>query len=72
VELGHSRAFHTRNPFAWMEAMSLEAKTNFFEGRVSEYARAPADPLGAARDDPSSQAAAGGVVDVFRMEDLDF
>jgi ribonucleoside-diphosphate reductase subunit M2 len=29
-----------RNPFDFMERISLPNKTNFFEGRVSEYARA--------------------------------
>jgi ribonucleoside-diphosphate reductase subunit M2 len=28
------------NPFPWMELISLTGKTNFFEARVSEYARA--------------------------------
>ena len=28
------------NPFSWMELISLNGKTNFFEGRVAEYARA--------------------------------
>jgi len=27
------------NPFVWMELISLQGKTNFFEKRVSEYAR---------------------------------
>lgn len=29
--------FHTANPFEWMETISLNGKTNFFERRVSEY-----------------------------------
>jgi ribonucleotide reductase beta subunit family protein with ferritin-like domain/glutaredoxin len=40
VDLGHSKMFHTPNPFPWMELISLEGKTNFFESRVSEYSRA--------------------------------
>jgi ribonucleotide reductase beta subunit family protein with ferritin-like domain len=40
LELGYDRAFGTANPFPWMEMISLSGKTNFFEGRVSEYARA--------------------------------
>ena len=40
LELGYERAFGTANPFPWMEMISLSGKTNFFEGRVSEYARA--------------------------------
>lgn len=40
LQLGVSKLFHTPNPFAWMESISLEGKTNFFEKRVSEYALA--------------------------------
>lgn len=40
VDLGHSRMYNTPNPFPWMELISLEGKTNFFESRVSEYSRA--------------------------------
>lgn len=32
--------FKTANPFDFMELISLEGKTNFFERRVSEYANA--------------------------------
>ncbi|NDC36888.1 MAG: ribonucleoside-diphosphate reductase, partial [Proteobacteria bacterium] len=31
---------NTKNPFPWMEMLGLEGKTNFFERRVSEYAKA--------------------------------
>jgi ribonucleoside-diphosphate reductase subunit M2 len=27
------------NPFEWMETISLQGKTNFFEKRVGEYAK---------------------------------
>ena len=37
--LGHSRYYHTANPFDFMDLISLQGKTNFFEKRVSEYAR---------------------------------
>ena len=30
--------YNTSNPFMFMERISLEGKTNFFERRVSEYA----------------------------------
>merc|ERR1711998_379570 len=38
VALGHSKMFNTKNPFDWMELISLQGKTNFFEKRrrVSE------------------------------------
>jgi len=40
LALGCSKIFHTRNPFDWMELISLQGKTNFFERRVGEYQRA--------------------------------
>jgi ribonucleoside-diphosphate reductase beta chain len=40
TDLGHSRFFSVKNPFPWMEMLGLEGKTNFFERRVSEYAKA--------------------------------
>lgn len=36
-QIGVPAIWGTPNPFDWMEAISLEGKTNFFEGRVSEY-----------------------------------
>merc|ERR1711972_298621 len=38
--LGHSKMFGTKNPFDWMELISLQGKTNFFEKRVGEYQKA--------------------------------
>ncbi|MEE3077958.1 MAG: ribonucleotide-diphosphate reductase subunit beta [Bdellovibrionota bacterium] len=35
--LGLAAEYGTANPFDWMELISLEGKTNFFEKRVSEY-----------------------------------
>jgi ribonucleoside-diphosphate reductase subunit M2 len=32
--------YFDRNPFDWMEMISLEGKANFFECRVGEYQRA--------------------------------
>ncbi len=40
VSLGCSKVYNATNPFPWMEMISLEGKTNFFERRVSEYAKA--------------------------------
>ena len=40
VELGCPKHYHTLNPFSWMELISLQGKTNFFEKRVGEYAKA--------------------------------
>ena len=40
VALGYSKLYHVLNPFDWMEMISLQGKTNFFERRVGEYQRA--------------------------------
>ncbi|KAI8053121.1 ribonucleoside-diphosphate reductase small chain [Gilbertella persicaria] len=40
VALGFSKHYHTSNPFDFMELISLQGKTNFFEKRVSDYQRA--------------------------------
>jgi ribonucleoside-diphosphate reductase subunit M2 len=38
--LGHSKLYNVSNPFDWMELISLQGKTNFFEKRVGEYQKA--------------------------------
>merc|ERR1712004_271620 len=38
--LGHSKVYNVSNPFDWMELISLQGKTNFFEKRVGEYQKA--------------------------------
>ena len=40
MQLCNEKIFNTSNPFDFMETISLEKKTNFFESRVSEYALA--------------------------------
>lgn len=37
VELGFDKIYKRENPFAFMDNISLEGKTNFFEKRVGEY-----------------------------------
>ena len=37
VQLGYKKIYNISNPFDWMEMISLESKTSFFERRVSEY-----------------------------------
>uniref|UniRef100_A0A286XHG8 Ribonucleoside-diphosphate reductase subunit M2 n=1 Tax=Cavia porcellus TaxID=10141 RepID=A0A286XHG8_CAVPO len=39
LELGFGKVFQVENPFDFMENISLEGKTNFFEKRVGEYQR---------------------------------
>lgn len=38
--LGASKLYQTKNPFPWMEMISLQGKTNFFEKRVGDYQKA--------------------------------
>jgi ribonucleoside-diphosphate reductase beta chain len=37
VELGYDRVYNATNPFDFMEMISLQGKTNFFEKRVGDY-----------------------------------
>jgi ribonucleoside-diphosphate reductase beta chain len=40
LELGCEQIYFATNPFDWMELISLQGKTNFFEKRVAEYQKA--------------------------------
>lgn len=60
--LGHPKLFGAANPFEWMESISMQGKTNFFERRVGEYAKAGV--RGALEK-------AGAEADVFSL-DMDF
>lgn len=40
VELGCAKQFNVSNPFDFMEMISIQGKTNFFEKRVGEYQKA--------------------------------
>jgi ribonucleoside-diphosphate reductase beta chain len=40
VELGCKRVYNSNNPFDFMDMISLQGKTNFFEKRVGEYQKA--------------------------------
>ena len=40
VQLGYDKIYNVTNSFDFMDMISLESKTNFFEKRVSEYALA--------------------------------
>ena len=39
AQLGASKVYNVSNPFDFMELISLEGKTNFFEKKVSEYSK---------------------------------
>jgi len=43
LQLGYDKIYGTANPFPFMELISLESKTNFFEKRVADYALATKD-----------------------------
>jgi ribonucleoside-diphosphate reductase subunit M2 len=40
VQLGCGKYYKVENPFDFMDLISLQGKTNFFEKRVSDYQRA--------------------------------
>jgi len=40
IELGCDREYNTANPFDFMDMISLQGKTNFFEKKVAEYQKA--------------------------------
>ena len=47
VALGNNKIYFSENPFDWMDLISIQGKTNFFEKKVGEYQKAgvnqPAD-----------------------------
>jgi len=40
VELGNEKVYNATNPFDFMDMISIQGKTNFFEKRVGEYQKA--------------------------------
>lgn len=45
VSLGYGKFYHVLNPFDWIVLLSLNNKTNFFEDKVSEYAKSESGTL---------------------------
>lgn len=43
IQLGYEKIYNVENPFPFMELISIDSKTNFFEKRVSEYSLASKD-----------------------------
>jgi len=37
AQLGNDKIYNVENPFPWMDMISLQGKTNFFEKRVGDY-----------------------------------
>jgi ribonucleoside-diphosphate reductase beta chain len=54
--VGLPALYNVDNPFPWMELISLQGKTNFFERRVGEYAKAGV----ATTPDPGPDKSVGG------------
>lgn len=48
-DLGYRPLFGSKNPFDWMDMISLEGKTNFFEKRVGEYRKSGVGETGDSR-----------------------
>ena len=42
-QVGHNKIWNTKNPFDFMENISLDGKTNFFEKRVGDYGKMDED-----------------------------
>jgi len=40
AQLGNPKVYNVENPFPWMDMISLQGKTNFFEKRVGDYQKA--------------------------------
>ncbi len=55
VELGCDREYNTANPFDFMDMISLQGKTNFFEKKVAEYQKAGVMNSGGANDSESQK-----------------
>jgi ribonucleoside-diphosphate reductase subunit M2 len=50
VALGLDKTWNVENPFDFMDLISLQGKTNFFEKRVSDYQKSGVMSLGVAKD----------------------
>ncbi|TFK43651.1 ribonucleotide reductase small subunit [Crucibulum laeve] len=44
TSLGNQKYYHSSNPFDFMDMISMQGKSNFFERRVSEYSKANINP----------------------------
>jgi ribonucleoside-diphosphate reductase subunit M2 len=55
VSLGNDKVYNATNPFDFMDMISLQGKTNFFEKRVSDYSKANVNHTNAKTDQISSK-----------------
>ncbi|KAJ7264066.1 ferritin-like superfamily [Mycena haematopus] len=56
VALGNEKVYKSANPFDFMDMISLQGKTNFFEKRVSDYAKANISSAGSNAAQTSAKA----------------
>ena len=49
-QLGYEKIYNSENPFDFMQLISMENKTNFFEKRVGEYSLANVNVDGGTED----------------------
>ncbi|KAH8825075.1 ribonucleotide reductase small subunit [Flagelloscypha sp. PMI_526] len=56
VALGNDKVYNVTNPFDFMDMISLQGKTNFFEKRVSDYSKAKINHTGTAEASTTSSA----------------
>lgn len=65
VQLGLPKIWHTANPFDFMEMISLNSKTNFFENKTSQYSKAGISNAMTLSANSSAAAAPFQIVDDF-------
>lgn len=54
VALGSPKVYNVSNPFDFMDMISLQGKTNFFEKRVSDYSKAGINTSHDSKSEPTS------------------
>lgn len=64
VQLGFGKIYNAQNPFDFMEMISLQGKTNFFEKRVGEYQKSGVMAALASSTQNATNAAKGGLAPV--------
>ncbi|KAG8831597.1 Ribonucleotide-diphosphate reductase (RNR), small subunit [Serendipita sp. 400] len=70
VALGNEKVYNSPNPFDFMDMISLQGKTNFFEKRVSDYAKAGVNQSAArAKDDATTSADAATNKGLFNLDE---
>lgn len=67
VDFGIEKIYNTHNPFDFMEMISLDGKTNFFEKRVGEYRKMG---LLVDNDDNVNNKSINDIDNMFRIDDI--